>query len=254
MRYAFAGDREISCLILKYLISKDHKPLALMISNGSKATNAETLIQLSGLDEQFIFRGNEFKLAENILKMKALNLDYIFGIHFPYIISSEVLHLSRVGFLNLHPAFLPYNKGWHTPSWAILEGEPYGATLHFMSEALDEGDIILQREMEVKPYDTANTLYARTLKLEFEIFKAAFPDLLTLNPKRFVQTDTGTSHLKKDLSTVQKLDLNARHTVQEVIDKLRALTTNNQNESAYFEFEGKKIGINICFHIIDSTN
>src|SRR5690606_40574828 len=65
---------------------------------------------------EYIFEGNDFKNDENFSKLKELNLDYIIGIHFPYIIPTEVLKIPKTGFLNLHPAYLPYNKGWNTPS------------------------------------------------------------------------------------------------------------------------------------------
>jgi folate-dependent phosphoribosylglycinamide formyltransferase PurN len=58
---------------------------------------------------------------------------------------------------------LPYNKGWNTPSWAILD-TTYGA-LHFMTEALDEDDIIHQKKLEIV-LRTANTLYQKALELE----------------------------------------------------------------------------------------
>ena len=140
MKYAFAGDREISVNILSFLISKGYKPLALLVPDKTKSSHAKELIALSGIEKEFIFEGKEF--LENINLFKSLDLDYIFGVHFPYIIPTEVLELPKIGFLNLHPAFLPFNKGWHTPSWAIIDGTKYGATLHFMSKKLDEGNII----------------------------------------------------------------------------------------------------------------
>lgn len=97
------------------------------------------------------------------------DVDYIFGIHFPYIIKNELINLPKVGFLNLHPAYLPFNKGWHTPSWAILD-ERNRATLHFMSEELDGGDIIAQEELEVSSTVTANELYRQALNLKENYF------------------------------------------------------------------------------------
>ena len=92
-------------------------------------------------------------------------------------ISKEVLIIPKIGFLNLHPSFLPYNKGWNTPSWAILDKTPYGATLHFMDQTLDEGDIIHQKRIDVLTVDTANNLYKKILKLEEEVFFEAFDEL-----------------------------------------------------------------------------
>src|SRR3954469_2092541 len=167
MKYAFAGNREISVKVLDFLVKHNHQPLALLLCDEPIASHNNELIKVSGLNENIII-GSAFKEEDTIQKLKALDLDYIIGIHFPYLIPSHILSIPKIGFLNLHPAYLPYNKGWHTPSWAILEGTPYGATLHFMAEQLDAGDIIHQKKCEVYPYDTANSLYPRVLDLEYE--------------------------------------------------------------------------------------
>jgi len=251
MRYAFAGDRNISCKLLKFLIGKGHMPLALLVSEGLNATHDQELIDISAVDKSYIFSGNAFKETQNIEKLKSLNLDYIFGIHFPYIIPKALLDIPKIGFLNLHPAYLPFNKGWHTPSWAILDKTPYGATLHFMAEELDKGDIIHQKQMDVLPQDTANSLYQRVLKLEEEVFYEAFENLITLNPKRTAQVDEGTAHNKRDLHNIQEIDLSINQKPEILIDKLRALTTNKTSEAAYFTINGKRIGIQVRMFDMD---
>lgn len=245
MRYAFAGDRHISLVILKFLIEKGDKPLALLLSDISDETSKDEMIKISGLEEQFIFRGKEFRNNENIEVLTRLNLDYIIGIHFPFIIPSSVLKIPKIGFLNLHPAYLPYNKGWHTPSWAILENTPYGATLHFMTETLDEGDILHQKRIEVEPFDTAHSLYQKVLKLEEEVFFEAYEGILSLNPHSKKQQHQGTVHRRRDLKVLQEIKLNENLPVKDVVDKLRALTTNDIKEAAYFFKDGKKIAIQV---------
>lgn len=245
MRYAFAGDRAISCTILNFLIAKGCKPLALFVTNGENSSHSEELINLANLEEEYIFHGTSFKDPVNIKKLQKLELDYIFGIHFPYIIPARVLDIPTIGFLNLHPAYLPFNKGWHTPSWAILDKTPYGATLHFMAEALDEGDIVHQKEIDVSIKDTADTLYKKVLKLEEDVFFEAFDDLFNKKIKRIPQTDKGTAHNKKDLKAVQQINLDQEIPPLELIDRLRALSTNKDSEAAFIEFDGKKIGIRV---------
>lgn len=245
MRYAFAGDRSISCNILRFIIKHGYEPAALLVGNKSNSSHASELINISGLEKKYIFFGNDFKTPSNIDLLREMNLDYIFGIHFPYIIPNPVLEIPKIGFLNLHPAFLPYNKGWHTPSWAILDKTPYGATLHFMAEALDKGDIIHQRELAVAIEDTANSLYQKVLKLEEKIFYEAFDDLVKLNPKAVPQNDEGSSHNRRDLKAIQEIKLEEKIKPIDLIDKLRALTTNKPSELAFIEIDGKRIGIKV---------
>ncbi len=245
MRYAFAGDREISCNILKFIMAKGYRPLALFVSDFDKASHDKELIAISGLGNDFIFRGNNFKEENSIEILSLLELDYIFGIHYPYIIPKIILDIPKIGFINLHPAFLPFNKGWHTPTWAIIEGSPFGATLHFMEEALDEGDIIHQKEIEIYPIDTANSLYKRVLKLEEEVFMESFDSICQLKPNRIKQIQRGSSHQKKELKAIQELDVSEKLNCIDFINRVRSLTTNNQNESVYFFLDGKKIGMQI---------
>ena len=245
MNYAFAGDRKISCNILKFLKGKGYEPSALFIGNSMTSSHSSELKLISGLDEKYIFEGNDFRKPENIKVLIDMELDYIFGIHFPYIIPKTVLEIPSIGFLNLHPAYLPFNKGWHTPTWAILDGTPYGATLHFMSEALDEGDIIHQKELVVSLNDTANSLYKKVLKLEEEVFYEAFEGISKKQPTRIPQRGTGSSHNKKDLEQIQQIDIDQVVNPLDLINKLRALTTNKNSELAYFNLNGKQVGIKI---------
>ncbi|HCO66532.1 MAG TPA: hypothetical protein DIT04_02085 [Dysgonomonas sp.] len=244
MKYAFAGNRDIAYNILSYLIAEGYKPSALAILDDSDLSTK--LTEISGLKKKKIYKGKDFFAEETINDLKKMDLDYIFGIHYPLIIPKEILTIAKIGFINLHPAFLPYNRGWHTPSWAIINNTKYGATLHFMSEKLDMGDIIHQIEIEISPDDTAHKLYSRVLKLEEELFKKALPDLLSLNPSRVPQDiNLGDCHSKKDIKKIQQIELEQKVTYLEAIDKFRALTTNDVNEAAYFIKDGRKFVIQV---------
>lgn len=245
MRYAFAGDREISIKILGFLKTKGYNPLVLIVNNQVTGTHTEELIKMSGLSKDKIFYGDKINSLETISILKDLKIDYVLGIHFPFIISEKVLAIPKIGFLNLHPAYLPFNKGWHTPTWAILDKTPYGASLHFMNNNLDSGDIVHQKMLKISPSDTAHTLYQKVLKLEFEVFKESFNELLSLNPKRIHQVDEGTKHTKNDLKRMQEIQLQEYSKNSEFINKLRAFTTNNVKESLYFIEDGEKYYLQI---------
>ena len=76
--------------------------------------------------------------------------------------------------LNIHPSLLPKYKGLHTHQRALDAGDKkHGCTAHYVTEALDSGDIILQQEIDIKPGDTAETLAARLLPIEQAIYPKA---------------------------------------------------------------------------------
>ena len=84
------------------------------------------------------------------------------------------------------------------------------------------------------------------------MFIEAFDDLKSLDPNRSKQVEKGSSHIKRDLEKIRKIDLEEKLTAKELLDKLRALTTNDHNELSYFESEGKKIGVKIMFEELES--
>lgn len=61
---------------------------------------------------------------------------------FDYILPLEVLKQVKV--LNLHPSFLPLNRGCHHSFWAIMDGTLGGATMHWMDAGIDTGNIVTQ--------------------------------------------------------------------------------------------------------------
>lgn len=248
-RIAFAGDRDIALWILEYLLSKDVQPLALLVSDPQKASHAQNLMQMcSFLPSNRVLTGKMFREQEGIELLSSLNLDFIVGIHFPYIFPQEILSLPRYGVLNLHPAYLPYNRGWHTPSWALLEQTPVGATLHFMAVGVDTGDIIRQKQLPVSPGDTAHTLYQKLKQLELEVFQEAWPHIANQHYTRFSQDPrAGTTHKRQELFSpdIQCIQLDERVTAGDLIRRLRALTTSQWAEAAYYEVDGKRYRIQV---------
>lgn len=246
MNYIYAANRDIGCWVLKFLLKKGHSPLALLLADEDDK-NIREMINMAGLPSSKIYKGkSQLKLFYE--KYKNLEIDYIFGIHYPLLINNNILSLPKYGCLNLHPAYLPFNKGWHTPSWSILEESPAGATLHLMSSELDTGDILHQKEVKVAPEDTANSLYQKIKRTEYEVFTEAFDHIVNFTLTGKPQDKTkGSIHKKKDLfdENISKINLEEKYLAKELINKIRALTTNDITEACYFIEDEKKYRIRV---------
>jgi phosphoribosylglycinamide formyltransferase-1 len=82
--------------------------------------------------------------------------------------------------INIHPSLLPKYPGMHTHARAIEAGEiEHGATVHFVTEGVDEGPIILQGRVPVLPDDTPETLQQRVHAIEHQIYPQAVRMLCT---------------------------------------------------------------------------
>ena len=73
--------------------------------------------------------------------------------------------------LNIHPSLLPKHKGLYTHQRALDAGDrQHGCTVHWVSEGMDEGEIIAQSIVDIFPDDTADSLAARVLTEEHKLY------------------------------------------------------------------------------------
>lgn len=76
--------------------------------------------------------------------------------------------------LNVHPSLLPKYRGLHTHRRALEAGESvHGVSVHFVTEELDGGPVVLQTEVPIRPDDTETTLSARVQRGEHRIYPQA---------------------------------------------------------------------------------
>jgi len=93
---------------------------------------------------------------------------------FMRILSSEFVKHYKGRLINVHPSLLPKFKGLDTHKRAIEAGEKeHGVTVHFVTEDLDAGPIILQARVPILADDTEESLAARVLQQEHKIYPEA---------------------------------------------------------------------------------
>jgi phosphoribosylglycinamide formyltransferase-1 len=81
--------------------------------------------------------------------------------------------------LNIHPSLLPKYPGLRPQQQALDDGATEsGATVHIVNNDLDGGPIVLQAAVPVLPGDTADTLAARILEVEHQLYPRAIQHVL----------------------------------------------------------------------------
>jgi methionyl-tRNA formyltransferase len=63
------------------------------------------------------------------------------------ILRKQLLHVPRLGILNVHLGLLPEIRGMSTPEWSLLNHAPIGVTIHYMDEGIDTGPILQRYEL-----------------------------------------------------------------------------------------------------------
>ena len=90
---------------------------------------------------------------------------------FMRILTSAFVARYRGRMFNIHPSLLPKVRGLHTHQRALDAGErEHGATVHFVTDQLDGGPLVLQARVPVEPGDDAERLAGRVLAQEHRIY------------------------------------------------------------------------------------
>lgn len=91
--------------------------------------------------------------------------------------------------INIHPSLLPAYPGLHTHARVLEAGERrHGCTVHLVTSGVDEGPILGQASVEVRPDDTEESLAARVLIEEHRLYPKCLAELIqrkTAAPDRF---------------------------------------------------------------------
>tara|TARA_B100000686_G_scaffold74223_1_gene80246 strand:- start:381 stop:959 length:579 start_codon:yes stop_codon:yes gene_type:complete len=164
---------------LKNLIKfskKKESPISinLIISNKKKAIGLK-YSKIYKIEKKIISFYEPKKSEKKILKLlvkKKINLICLAG--FMKILSKNFLFKFKGKILNIHPSLLPRYKGLNTHKKALKNGDKFsGCTVHYVTENLDSGKIILQKKVKINKSDTEKTLEKKIKKEEYIIYPKA---------------------------------------------------------------------------------
>jgi methionyl-tRNA formyltransferase len=109
-----------------------------------------------------------------VQRVAALTPDFIFSFYCRQMIGTRILDLATRGALNMHGSLLPTYRGRAPVNWAVIRGETStGATLHYMTEKPDAGDIVDQEAVPILPDDTAFDVFRKiTVAAEIVLWRS----------------------------------------------------------------------------------
>lgn len=156
--------------------------VVVLISNKSDA-GAMEIAHLHNIPTQHLSQkmfSSEEALADAILEVLEKNhAEFIALSGYMKKIPTQVIRQYRNRIINIHPALLPSfggegMYGHHVHEAVIASGEKIsGATVHLVDEEYDRGPIVLQKTVAIVPNETPDSLAAKVLKIEHEIFPLA---------------------------------------------------------------------------------
>jgi methionyl-tRNA formyltransferase len=111
--------------------------------------------------------------------------DFIFSFYYRSMLGAPILRSARLGALNMHGSLLPKYRGRAPVNWAILNGElQSGATLHYMVERADAGDIVDQLAVPILEDDDAREVFGKVTAAAEMVLARSLPGLIEGNAPR----------------------------------------------------------------------
>jgi methionyl-tRNA formyltransferase len=126
--------------------------------------------------------------SDVVQRVAGLEPDFLFSFYYRRMLKPPLLALPRRGALNVHGSLLPKYRGRAPVNWAVLHGErETGATLHYMAEKPDAGDIVAQCAVPILPDDTAREVFDKVTVAAEITLDRAMPELLAGTAPRVPQ-------------------------------------------------------------------
>ena len=177
-----------------------------------------------------------FKKTDNEFwkSVKKEKPDIFLSINFMTILPEEIFTIPKIGSVNLHPSYLPYNRGNWPETWSIIEDKPAGVSLHMIDKGIDTGPIIAQEKVAFDLSDTAESLGKKVEIAGVNLLKNIWPSLCKGEVLLKAQDKKYKLKTQSDFKASQALDLHEVMKVGDVIKRLCAYTMPEYAKGCYF--------------------
>ncbi len=187
LRIVFMGTPDFSVTILKGLLDEKQNIVGVITapdkpSGRGRKLNQSAIKKFALENNLNILQPTNLKDDNFIKELKALNANLQIVVAFR-MLPKKVWEMPKYGTFNLHASLLPQYRGAAPINWAIINGEQKtGVTTFFIDDKIDTGVIILQSEVNIKPYETVGELHDTLMhlgaKLVIETTKLIAQDLV----------------------------------------------------------------------------
>ena len=175
MRTVFMGTPGLAVPTLEALLQKGHEVASVITQpdrpagRGRKLTSSP--VKSRALELRLpVEQPARIKAPEVLERLQQLDPEVIVVVGYGQILPQSILDVPRLGCVNVHASLLPKYRGAAPINWAIANGETVtGVTTMRIERRLDAGDILLKREVEIGPIESAPELAERLARVGAEL-------------------------------------------------------------------------------------
>ena len=187
-----------------------------------------------------LYEPENFKSRKNVDLLKNLNPDVLVVAAYGIILPKDVLEIPKLEALNIHASLLPRWRGAAPIQHAILSGDQVtGITIMKMTDQLDAGGIVLQKEIKIEYNDTSQDVHDNLAKLGGELISQVLTNIqkgkkISSN----IQDESKATYASK--ITTQDAKINWSKNGKTILQKIRAF---NPWPGAWFQINDQRIQI-----------
>lgn len=229
MKIGYLGSPDYSLELLKE-IYKYHK-VEVIISNPDSISDRSKILKPTPVSEFALqnniplFRPTNLKEADFLKRIQEMNLDLFLVFSYGKILPKELIEIPKFKTINLHGSLLPDLRGASPLQTAILKGyTKSGWTLQKVSEKMDSGDILAQKEFDIDPQETYGELLSRVLPIGIQLTLEVLNNFEFYLKNAKTQDERMATYCKKITTEMSYINWNCKK--EDIHNLVRALNPN----------------------------
>jgi methionyl-tRNA formyltransferase len=160
MRIAIIGQQDFGKAALEAFVARGDTVAGVFCAPEKPGARPDALRVAAEERKITLFQLPSLKTPEAQQALRGLNVDVGVMAYVLQFVPQDFVAIPRHGMIQYHPSLLPRYRGPSSINWPIIRGEEStGLTIFRPTDGLDEGPIVLQREIPIGPDDTLGTVY-----------------------------------------------------------------------------------------------
>ncbi len=240
MRIVVHGQEAFGKAVLERLLDKGEDVVAVFCAPDKAGKAKDPLAAFAAEKGLPVHQPTSWKTPEAYALMQSFKPDLCIMAYVTLFVPQPVIDLPTYNTIQYHPSLLPRHRGPSSINWPIAMGETKtGLTIFWPDEGLDEGPILLQKEVDIGPDETLGDVYFKKLfPLGVDAMMEALELVRTGKAPKVPQDHskaTYESWFKKDIAQIDW-----RKPITEVYNLIRAA---NPAPGAWGTLKGTKLDI-----------
>lgn len=240
MKILFFGTPKFAEIILQGIIDNHFEVVGVVCQNDKPAGRGNKMktphiVELAHANNLPVYQFE--KIKEHIEDFKKMDYDLAVTASYGKILPKSFLDIKPC--INVHPSMLPKYRGATPIQTALLNGDKMtGVTIMKTEVGMDDGDIFVQKEVEILPEDDYVSLLPKLANVGLELLIETLRKIENKTAKRFPQDNSKATFVK----LIEKQDalLDFSSTVEDLVNKVRAFA---ESPIAFFNLGEDRIKV-----------